>query len=93
MFKITAEEKRAILKRRKARSSGPYYPGDPDSLLDPISIEDLIDAVIANEKVRNKAAIKKTFEALLKEVTINAREVLKHRLSDIEKDIKRRTED
>ena len=86
-FKITVAEKKAILRRRKVKA---LYPDDPDALLDPITKEDLITAVISNNAKRDKTAIKKEFEAMLKETISNARYVLKHSISDIESDIAKR---
>ena len=89
-FKITAAEKRALLKRRKARAAN-WDPGDPDSLLDPFTKEDLITAVISNEKKRDKATIKRVFEEEIRTVVKNARYTLKHSINEIEADIAKRT--
>ena len=54
-----------------------------DSILDGITIDDVITAVLSNEKVINEVTVEKVFNELVKEAMENARFELERRMQNI----------
>jgi len=61
---------------------------DKDSLLDGFTFEDIIDVLRCNEPVIDEAVVRRVVNDMLKENTINMREILKNNVMEI---IKRAT--
>lgn len=59
-----------------------------DSILDGITIDDVITATLSNEPVINEQTVTKVYNEILKEVTTNAREMLKKHMQSIIKEVK-----
>lgn len=60
-----------------------------DNILDGFTYEDLIDAIKSNEAIIDKQTIEKVFNEILKEQIKNAKEMLKHNIDNILKELKR----
>jgi len=56
---------------------------DKDSLLDGFTFEEVIDALHCNEPEINEAAVHRVVNDMLKENTINMREILKNNVMEI----------
>ena len=80
-FKITAREKALILKRRKVQAL------KFETLLDPITVDDLLMTVAHNEPDRSRSTIKRVFDEMVRENVVNARDVFKSQLSQMEKEL------
>jgi len=62
-----------------------------DRVMDDISYLEIITTTICNEPVRDKKAVEKVFNEILEMKLLNAKEMFKVHMSDILKEIKRRT--
>ena len=76
-FKITAEEKEMIEKRRKAEAF------IHDNVLEPITNQEIIITIQTSEKYRDEKTVYKVFENLLKLKVKDARHLLKKNMSAI----------
>jgi hypothetical protein len=63
-----------------------------DSILDGITYQELIDAVVSNEQVRDEDAIIKVFSEMLSANIENAKEMLNSELPNILANIEKETE-
>ncbi len=79
-FKITASEKKTLLLRRKIKAA---YNGKFETLLEQITVDDLVLAIESGEPKKDAATVKRVFESMLKNNIDEARDVFKAEVKNI----------